>query len=171
MTDYNTTLVQCTRCTAVTKRGTQCTRRTCKYAHMCWQHTISTRGVKIAPSTIPDAGDGLFATRDFERDETVVDYGGTLVSTETFNGPDYPLSEYGVQINDNWVRDGRSTQSGLGRWVMDCLPVNRPHDCPRNNSRIILDQRRRRASIRATRHIDAGDEIFASYGERYWRER
>ena len=108
---------------------------------------------------------------DFEPNETVVDYGGTLVSTETFNGPGYPLSEYGVQINANWVRDGRSTQSGLGRWVMDCLPVNRPHDCPRNNSRIILDQRRRRASIRATRHIDAGDEIFASYGENYWRER
>ena len=125
------TIWQCVRCGAQTNRGRRCTRRTCKYADMCWQHVRSLYGVRIAASTLPDAHDGLFATRDFQEEEVIVFYGDPNQNQWLDQWQEQGLThtDYWLPANADLVRDARSTQSGLGRWVNDCRPVNRPHDC------------------------------------------
>ena len=107
---------ECVQCSAQTKNGQQCSRWTCKYSDMCWQHTMRALGLKIAPSTIPGAGSGLFATRVFAEDSFICEYGGELVPRDEAEEEDYK-SEYVLAIDDDWVIDAKSTQSGLGRWA------------------------------------------------------
>lgn len=70
----------CNRCTGKTKTGAQCSRSTCKYLPMCYQHLRIELGLKIAPSEIPGAGYGLFTTRARRRDEKIVAYIGEQLS-------------------------------------------------------------------------------------------
>ena len=160
---------ECVQCSAQTKNGQQCSRWTCKYSDMCWQHTMRALGLKIAPSTIPGAGSGLFATRVFAEDSFICEYGGELVPRDEAEEEDYK-SEYVLAIDDDWVIDAKSTQSGLGRWAVDCLPVNRPQDCEDNNAEFEIDVENQSAALYATEEIQPGDEIFVSYGDVYWEE-
>src|SRR6478609_1276980 len=69
------TLRDCVRCSAKTKSKKRCTRRTCVTAGKCWQHTAAEDGLRVKPSTIPGAGKGLFAERDFAPNRKIADYG------------------------------------------------------------------------------------------------
>ena len=102
------TIWDCVRCTAHTAQGVQCSRRTCKYADRCWQHARATWGVRIAPSTLPDAGDGLFATRDFAEGEVIVPYGGDMRVLDAWEEDDLAGTDYWRQVNHVNLRDARS---------------------------------------------------------------
>ena len=160
-------MVDCVRCSAVSRRGRQCSRSTCKYSNLCWQHTQSQLQLKIAPSGIKESGDGLFTLKAIKKGETVTPYEGKLMTTtEWKQNP----SEYGIQITKNYVIDARSTQSGLGRWANDCRPQNRADgDCANNNCKFSINRQRKTAKIVATRNIPAGAELFVSYGANYWK--
>ena len=41
---------ECTRCKATTQGGSQCSRTTCKYSDMCYQHTKSDKSLKATKS-------------------------------------------------------------------------------------------------------------------------
>ena len=47
---------------------------------MCWQHSATVYGVKVAPSTIPNAGYGLFALRDFKAGQWIAPVTGEVIS-------------------------------------------------------------------------------------------
>jgi hypothetical protein len=81
--DDNETLfkgqLECQRC-SYTRERHQCKRNTCKYLPMCWQHAAITYGVKVAPSTIAGAGNGLFALRDFKAGEWIAPLLGEIIT-------------------------------------------------------------------------------------------
>ena len=54
----NTSVRDCVRCSAITAKGTRCSRTTCIYPGMCCQHFKARNGLKLAPSNIPNAGLG-----------------------------------------------------------------------------------------------------------------
>ena len=58
--------LECHQCSFVKNGNQRCKRNTCKMLPFCWQHAQIVLGVKVAPSTIPGAGNGLFATREFK---------------------------------------------------------------------------------------------------------
>lgn len=162
------TVRDCVRCSALTVRGIRCKRNTCKYTKYCFQHAWKKEGVKIKKSKIPGAGDGLFAAKDFKAGETVADYGGEIINAAEHNRRN---GNYSLQISRNKFIDGRSTQSGLGRWVNDCRAVTRRGGhCRRNNAKLQVHARSRRGRVRATRRIRAGQEIYAGYGRAYWSD-
>ena len=71
-----TSVRDCVRCDTVTKKGAQCTRSTCKYYKHCWQHAQKATGLKLAPSNIPNSGDGLFTKKRFKKGQIIVPYTG-----------------------------------------------------------------------------------------------
>lgn len=128
--------------------------------------------VEVRPSTIPDAGHGLFALRDFKANQFITGVAGVDIAVP----PDYAGGTHVVQLKKNLVRDGNPAlleksdaylranagaihieRDGLGQFC---------NTKPRgNNAEIRISWRDgiARVAIRATRNISAGDEIFVPY--------
>ena len=113
--------IDCVICNARTKAGGTCSRKTCKYANRCWQHTKqASHGFILKKSKIEGAGQGLFASKRIPPNTKIADYGGVLKTKEAY---DRNPSGYGIEVNRvdgvRMVRDSASTQSGYGRWAND----------------------------------------------------
>jgi hypothetical protein len=82
------------------------------------------------------------------------------------NDPDYG-NAYALQVKKGPPAefiDAQRTSDGFGRWVNSARGTNRQH-----NSQLVYDARARKANVRATKHIEKGDELLAGYGAEYWR--
>ena len=131
---------------------------------------------RVGPSTVPNAGRGLFAAREFKRDEVVVKYeGGAVESTGEamrvsdksylmklspglyVNSPDSWWFERIAQVNNG---DESATKCGLGRFLNDSTPYN-----------VYFDKKpeEKCAYAVAMRDIKSGEELFVSYGKMYWQ--
>lgn len=160
--------ITCVRCEAKTSKGKgrRCKRNTCKYAKFCFQHNKAP--LRIGPSKIRGAGQGLFAKKDFKNKELVTPYNGKMIDRAESDRTD---SGYAVEINRNLFVDGRDTQSGFGRWPNDCRSRSkRMKQCKGNNAKLAVDRVRRKVNVRATKKIKKGDEVYVSYGQHYWNE-
>tara|TARA_R110001606_G_scaffold219265_1_gene367138 strand:- start:30 stop:542 length:513 start_codon:yes stop_codon:yes gene_type:complete len=157
----------CVRCAAITSRGTQCTRNTCKYGVHCWQHSRA-KGLKLDNSNIDGAGLGLFAAKDFKKNSNVIDYTGEKRTMAELKAEP---SNYALEINKNLVIDARKTgSSSLGGRANDCRKANKDQkECKGNNTKFVIDKVRKKARIKAVKKIKKGDEVFVGYGQSYWR--
>lgn len=157
----------CDRCTATRKAGGRCTRRTCKVGPLCWQHTRLVSGLSVKPSSIPGAGNGLFAFRDFRPSSTVTRYSGEALTAAQVEAryPGNTLAPYVLKVGRDRFVDGRATNSGPARYVNDCRRADRDAGhCPGNNAKLS-----RTGTVKfASRPIPSGSEIFAPYGRQYW---
>lgn len=161
-------MIDCVRCEATTKSGKRCSRTTCKYAKYCYQHTRSLKKLEVRRSNIPEAGLGLFTLRDIKKGQVITPYGGVLVSPREYDASD---SVYGIEFNKNQILDGASTQSSLGRYANSCRAGNiKKKQCKGQNARLSANKAKKTASVKATRNIKAGEEIFVSYGRSYWKK-
>ena len=157
---------ECVRCSANTTSGARCKRTTCKYAKFCFQHTKSKLGVVVKASGIPNSGQGLYAVKDIPNKSKIVSYGGKIVSAAHYNR--HP-SGYGIDIGKGRILDGKSTQSGLGRYANACTVADKRHKrCKGNNARLSINNAGT-ASVKSTKSIKKGQEIFVSYGKQYWK--
>jgi len=171
------TIRECDRCAASKNDGGTCTRRTCKYPHKCWQHTIRDHGLKLTKSKIPNAGVGVFATRHFAKNELICEYSGEIRGLrEYLTASD---SDYGLEVTKNGtpvVIDARSTQSSIGRYINTCRRSNRTHrpsHCPQDNNVKWSKHFHTAGAVptvkfRASKNIKKGQEILVSYTASYW---
>ena len=145
------------QCTAQTKAGKQCTRITRKQIPYCYQHTRSLLGVEIKKSTISNAGLGVFTTKPFAANEIITPYVGETV-TKAQKEEQYGdnVAPYTLQLSENKFIDS-ACKRGTGSFVN----TNPGH----NNARLIYHHSY--ATVRATRPIPAGKEIFVTYGPQY----
>ncbi len=157
---------ECVRCKAKKKNGLRCSRNTCKYSDMCFQHTKQKKGLQVKKSKIKNAGLGLYATKDFQKGQKIADYGGKVVSYAQY---EKNPSGYGIHINKKEVLDGKSTQSGLARYANNCRKANKQKgECVRNKAKINVNTRTKKGALRATAKIKKGEEIFTSgYGQSF----
>jgi SET domain-containing protein len=158
--------IDCVTCKATKKDGQRCTRKTCKYVEMCWQHTKKEKSLVVKKSSIKGAGDGLYTTKEIKKGDKVASYTGEKKTRQEY---DQNISGYGVEITKQMILDARSTQTGLGRYVNDCRAANkRRGECKGNNARFTVDRKSDSVSVKATKRIKAGEEVFLSYGRKYW---
>ena len=160
-------IVECIQCSATTKSGDRCKKRTCKYAFMCWQHTKQILHLGVKTSAIPNAGSGLFTFVDIPSDKIICKYDGTIIDKD-----DYKDNGYGVGIPRGKVVDGASTQSSIGRYSNCCKPSDKNNKhCKGNNAKFSISTRNdiTNINIKSTKRIPAGSEIFVSYGRGFFR--
>jgi SET domain-containing protein len=156
------------RCIGTTRGGQQCRRRTVKMLPTCYQHTKSMYGVEVRPSQIPNGGNGLFAVRFIPNQQTIVPYlGETLSNQQLINRYGNVLTApYTINESHNHNVDS-ACKRGLGSYINDKRGFPQFH----YNSRFVTDHQQpygRRISIRATRDIQSGEEIFVKYYGQYW---
>ena len=154
-------------------------------------------GLETRESTIPGAGLGLFATRDFVDDEVITSYYGQIISYKEAmtRARSHIRSLYTMRtaIDGRFMRDGTpitdpATQlQGLGAASL-CNDTRTGNDNAmfvvvhsaenlkkfesfRANGNWKLDPEQSDVFIFADGPIAAGQEIFVSYGEDYWKRR
>lgn len=142
------------RCDAIKPNGQQCKRRTRK-GDKCFQHLAIVDGLRIKKSTIPGAGLGLFAAKDFKKDVKVVDYKGEI--SDHASGGDYDLE----LAPDKFVNANKSV------YVGSYSNMARAKDKKKNNAK--LTAYRGQGRIKSTVPIKAGKEVLTSYGRNYWK--
>ena len=162
----NQSIRECDRCVAIAKSGSRCRNRTCK-GRKCWIHTKRDEGLRIKPSQIPNAGEGLYATKRFAKGDRIADYTAEKL-TRAQVGNRYPgnvTAEYVLCRSDRECFDGRRTNSSFARFSNDARGSAQFN----NNARFTPGAHNRQPIMRASRVITAGIEIFTNYGGGgYW---
>ena len=132
-------------------------------------HSACDRHLYADESTISGAGRGLFTFRTIEEGETICYYSGVV---ETFSSKSkikdasfLCFAGYCEEFDEDiWV-DPAPVEDIKARFINDPLDESlcnaRWHVCPRESSFY-------RCGVVATRTIEAGEEIFLSYGTSYW---
>ena len=159
------------QCTAFTRRGTACKRRTLR-GHQCADHMRLLQRLAVSRSTIRGAGMGLFVAKGakpIRKGERIAVYSGDWVQLL----PDDDGStggEYFLQINRRLGVDAARTNSSLGRFAN--APRGTADDSGRRrrpNAQLVIDARNKQGALRASAIIRPGQEILVSYGRGYWR--
>ena len=102
-------------------------------------------------------GLGLFATREIEKGEFIVEYKGRIIpDKEARRLENDSTNRYLYEINSRWTLDG-SSRRNLGRYAN--------HSCRPNAE---SDTRKHKVFIRATKKILPGQEITYDYGRDYF---
>lgn len=157
------------RCKFIKTNGQRCKNRT-KKGYYCFCHTEKEFGLWVKKSQIPNAGWGLWATKDFPRDEKIVEYKGKLISNEEANRMAATNGNI-LQINRNFNIDANPSTIGLGQFSNDAAGLTRVPGL-RNNAKIVGNPREKRAFLETSQPIKATPkhptEIFTSYGRGYW---
>jgi hypothetical protein len=106
------------------------------------------------------AGMGLFAYKTFPKNSKVASYSGKIVTAAEAKD-----SQYAVAWNRGQVVDAKSTQNSVGRYANTCRGADKKRKkCKGNNVKLARDFRRKHISLKATKKIKKGAEIFNAYG-------
>ena len=119
------------------------------------------------------AGKGLFATTKYETGDYIVEYAGKVIKNDGHTGP------YVLTLRDGFVVDGKD-KIDLGPYANDPIAKSKvnaryyvtdiqQHELlplPQNTGATI----HYRAWLIAIKPIQPGDEIFCSYGKKYWEQ-
>jgi hypothetical protein len=115
--------------------------------------------VEVRPSRILNAGDGVFASRNFKKDAVIGYYVGAVCR----DMKDMPSSGmYSMESATGVIIDG----SRCGNWTckINDGSVGKGHGC---NISFSWDK----LKIIATRNIRKGDELLGPYGDGYWKSK
>jgi hypothetical protein len=128
-----------------------------------------TNSLIVKQSTIPNAGCGLFAKRDFKRDELIGYFKGNIISMTKANKIDATgdiRRFYFVDLENGKILDVYDSPS-LAKYANDAEGITRI-DGLANNAVIGLCNNGKMAYIKAQKLIPEGAEIFLEYGKEYW---
>ncbi len=100
-------------------------------------------------------GKGLFAVRDFEFGEYLLDYTGEKITAKV---ADTLTTKYLFELDDQWTIDGES-ESNTARYIN--------HSCDPNVEAEVDGDR---ILIHAARDIEEGEELLIDYGDEYFDE-
>ncbi len=116
-------------------------------------------------SQIPDSGNGLFTAIDLYKGETIsVFEGEILTDLEAKKRAEEGNDTYFISLLDGSIMDSMGV-SCFAKYANDAKGLS--SSSFKNNARITLDDSDN-VCIEAIRDIRANDEIFCSYGKRYW---
>lgn len=118
----------------------------------------------VKRSGLPNAGKGLFTTKDIPRGTRIVEYKGIvrtwkeITDNPAFNG-------YVFYINRNHVIDAKNYKKGVAQLANDAKGLSQIEGV-RNNCK--YEQDGEHVYIVSMKNIPAGSELFVGYGKEYW---
>ena len=157
--------LQCLRCAGNTKAGRRCARNTCKYLPLCFQHLKAT-GLQVKPSNIPNAGDGLFTTRQRARHELIGVYEGEVLSNHAL------IQRYGTHAAPFAFRPKKDYNIDAACRRCTTAYINDPRGSQFTaNVRFVISFHNdtTRVTVRTTKAIQANQELFIPYDNFYWQ--
>lgn len=99
--------------------------------------------------------DGLFANRNFKKDELIIEYTGEKISEEEANERG---GKYLFELNAEWTIDG-DDKNNLARFINhSCLPNCYPE----------IDETEEHIFIYAKKNIKEGEELTYNFGKMYF---
>ena len=133
-------------------------RRTCRFQtclrkcqlEMCSEHLCDVLGVEVKESNIPGAGFGLFATREFKKNQTIIFFTGSAITRLGIIKKEYTL----------WRGKSMYYDCSVKRCAAACANTLRVNNCKTVAFRL-------KCSLKTTKKIRAGDELTTPYGRSY----
>ena len=154
----------CYQCTAHVKKGGRCKKKTCGSLPLCWIH-LKERGLKIAKSSIPNSGKGVFATKNFDKGALVGNYFGQELTRDQLNkrygATNADFAPYGLAYSNNTFLDAACKRSYSSM-------INHKPSSQANVS-FSVDRLNRRINVKTSKPIKKGDELFVNYGRDYFK--
>ena len=152
-------------CGAKTNTGRPCRNKVVIGLKSCHMH----RKVKIAQSTIPRAGKGVFAKRDYKVGQRIGYYRGDVLSTNAHNqrygSGKRDHAPYSLQGSKSKIIDAECTRS-----TMSMINGTR---LKKDANAVFGGRMQSKATgkmpVKAFRSIKKGDEVFVHYGASYFR--
>lgn len=159
--EYFSAEVQSKQCRDQTKAGHQCTRTTVIGSPYCFTHLLYQHQLRIKPSTLPNAGKGLFAMTGrpgneilYRPGQRICEYRGErLTAAQIEERYGNKTAPYAVNVVDDVHIDG-ALYRGVANLANSWAGHQNAH----------LTTTGQRAFLRATKNIRNGSEIFCSYG-------
>ena len=119
--------------------------------------------LKIRPSTIAGAGNGLFTQTFIPQGTRIVEYKGTVTTWEQVRND--PTNGYIYFLKPNYVIDAREHPKSFARYANDARGlVKIKHRS--NNAKFITEGLH--VFLVSVKDIEAGEEILVDYGWKYW---
>ena len=118
-------------------------------------------------SKIPNSGKGLFTEKDIKKDETIAEFsGGELISQEEADKREAAHEgDYFIGMESGKLLDVYKSKC-MARYANDAEGFGKIKGL--KNNAYIVEQKKNRAFLVATKNIPAGEEIFVDYGHDYW---
>ncbi len=121
----------------------------------------------VKRSQIKRAGKGLFTAIDIYKDEVITYFDGEIIDDEeAFRRAEKGKDRYFVILPEGKVMDSMPVEC-FAKYANDAAAY--PYGEFKNNASISLDDDDQPCLI-AKRKIKAGEEIFCSYGKKYWKK-
>jgi uncharacterized protein len=121
----------------------------------------------IRLSQLPDSGNGLFTAINIYKDETIAVFKGEILTdTEAKLRVKKDNDKYFINLLDGSIMDSMNVKC-FAKYANDANGF--ANSTFKNNSKIALNDDSN-VSIIATRNIKTGEELFCSYGKRYWKK-
>lgn len=121
----------------------------------------------IKESQIPGSGNGLFTAIPIYKDEVISIFKGKILSDEEAQNRAANAEDgYFINMPDGTILDSMKVKC-FAKYANDALGFEKTKY--KNNSKITLDENGN-VCIVASRNISVGEEIFCSYGNKYWEK-
>lgn len=118
-------------------------------------------------SQIKNAGKGLFTAIDIFEDEIIALFQGEIINNlEAEKRAQRNEDRYFINLLDGSIMDSMHTDC-FAKYANDATGLT---ESPFKNNAIITLDDNDNVCIKAVRNIDAGEEIFCSYGKPYWKK-
>lgn len=127
-------------------------------------------GTVVLPSSIPEAGEGLFATRDWKVGEVLGEYIGPLISLEETRSLTPRQLEYLYEVEDEKTYiDGSRPENFMGK-INAVKPKNPKRPSKREMAKVNVKPRQQglRIHYKITKKVPKGTEFLTTYGPNYW---
>jgi SET domain-containing protein len=160
MTKINHSIVVKKQCAYKDDKGKRC-KTICTLTHpYCEEHTETELLLRVAQSTVPFAGLGLFTLKKIKKGEVALLYEGEKLTVEEYNEryDESGHGEYGMTLGKKHVIDARKTSSGLGRYVCDFTGSGKKANVEYLDNEGVIE-------ITAKKKIKVGEELLVDYGD------
>ncbi|TAF59523.1 MAG: SET domain-containing protein [Flavobacterium sp.] len=121
----------------------------------------------VGKSKLPNAGYGLFTAIVIYKDEIIALYKGEVLSQkETTKRASDNNNQFFIELLNGKILDCKNV-AGFAKFANDAK--GNPSGHLSNNAKIALTSKQEVCLI-AKRKINIGEEIYCSYGKRYWNK-
>lgn len=119
--------------------------------------------LEVKESNIPSAGKGLFTSVFIAKGTRIIEYKGRV---RTWNEvKDSHTNYYIFYVNSKHVIDAGARKKSLARYINDARGLKKIKGLS-NNTEFVTDGLK--VFVEAKKNIEAGEELFVSYGKDYW---